>query len=71
MKMYALFDTSRQKYFTPFENKPFTSKPRVLDTRSAKLEAQVKRYNKKANWEKFGYDGPAPKLKLVEVQATI
>lgn len=71
MMMYALYDISRAQFFTPMADKPFTKKPRVLDSRKSKLEDQVKHYSKKANWTQYGYSGPAPKLKLVEVPVTI
>lgn len=66
MKMYAAFDTDRQKYFRlVYDGKaPFTVKPDLLLGDKNKVNSIIREYSKDALWQHYGMKGKAPKLVL-------
>lgn len=64
MKMYALFDTVRNKYFRMVYDgrESFTVKPYEMTCDKGRLEDHAKRYMKKSNWKMYNMQGEVPKL---------
>lgn len=64
MKMYAAFDTDRQKYFRlVYDGRDsFTVKPAQLSNDKERVEAIAKDYSKASTWKRYGLKGATPKL---------